>query len=71
MATQRERKIREGRKSRWIRDLMNVQVDSPRRRKASYATRFANPPTKKKIGITWRTHVASQSPEVAPIALVR
>jgi hypothetical protein len=31
---------------------------------------FENPPTKKKIGITWRNHVISQSQDVTPIALV-
>src|SRR5712692_10160664 len=31
---------------------------------------FEKPPTKKKIGITWNTQVASHRPEVSPIALV-
>ncbi len=49
---------------------MNAPVLSPRSWYASYATRFENPPTKKKIGITWRNQVASQSHDVRPIALV-
>ncbi len=49
---------------------MNAPAVSPRAWYASKATRFANPPTKKKMGITWRNHVASQSHEVTPIALV-
>ena len=49
---------------------MNAPVVAPRLRYASKVTRFANPPTKKKMGITWRNHVASHSHAVTPIALV-
>jgi hypothetical protein len=31
---------------------------------------FENPPTKKKIGITWKNQVASHTQEVSPMALV-
>jgi len=29
-----------------------------------------NPPTKKKIGMTWKNHVASQRPDDSPMASV-
>jgi hypothetical protein len=45
-------------------------VVAPRRRNASSAVRFENPPTKKKIGITWKNQVASHSHAVTPTALV-
>jgi hypothetical protein len=50
---------------------MNAAVPSPRRRNASYVVRFENPPTKKKIGMTWNSHVPSQSPLERPTALLR
>ena len=67
---QRLRKTMEGRRSRSSRARMNVHVDRPLRRAESYATRFEKPPTKKKIGMTWKTQVKSQRPGVTPIALV-
>jgi hypothetical protein len=48
----------------------NAPVVAPRRWNESSAVRFENPPTKKKIGITWKNHVASQSQAVTPTALV-
>src|SRR5918996_735024 len=59
-----------GRRRRASRVRTNSQVESPRRRNARYVTRFENPPTKKKIGMTWRNHVAIHSHGVRPIALV-
>ena len=50
---------------------MNANVDSPRRLNERYVTRFENPPTKKKIGMTWNSHVPNHSPLERPTALVR
>ena len=41
----------------------------PSRRYESYVTRFENPPTKKKIGMTWKIHVPNHRPEESPTAL--
>ena len=46
------------------------QVGSPLRRYASRAVKFEKPPTKKKIGITCKAQVASQSHALTPTALV-
>ena len=44
-------------------------VPCPRRRSASRVTRLAKPPTKKKTGITWSTHVASHNHGTIPSTL--
>src|SRR2546426_1699225 len=64
------RKTSDGRSSRRSRLFTNAHVVSPRRRNESYATKFEKPPTKKKIGITWKNQVASHIHDVTPTALV-
>ncbi len=68
MTSQEPRKMAVGLSSRSARDLRNVAVPIPRRMAASYDVAFEKPPTKKNTGITWNTHVASQSPDVTPTA---
>jgi len=68
--SQNPRKTSDGRRSRSTRERTNAPVDSPRRLNESYVTRFENPPTKKKTGMTWKNQVPAQSPAVTPTALV-
>ena len=70
ITTQIPSRIADGRSSRCRRARTKSQSDPPLRRLESYATTLEKPPTKKKIGMTWNTHVASQSPRVTPMALV-
>ena len=70
IAPQTMKNTNEGRSRRIARLRTNEPSLSPRRRAASSDTRFEKPPTKKKIGITCSTQVASQSQDVTPIALV-
>ena len=59
-----------GLSKRTARVRRNLRTPPPlRAARLRYATKFAKPPTKKKIGMTWKTQVASHRPEVTPIAL--
>src|SRR5438067_476672 len=62
ITTQIPRRIADGRSSRCRRARTKSQSEPPLRRLESYATTLEKPPTKKKIGMTWNTHVASLNP---------
>src|SRR5207249_11585711 len=64
------RNTREGISSRTSRSFTTDHADRPRRSCAWNVTKFENPPTKKKIGMTWKIHVPSHRYEVTPTALV-
>jgi len=68
--THAARRIATGFSSRAMREATNSVAPCPLRRRPSTVSRLENPPTKKKIGITWNAHVRSQSPDVTPTALV-
>src|SRR5439155_8461098 len=69
MPNQAATKIAVGLSSRTARVRRKSAVLRPRSRNARYATKFENPPTKKKIGMTWNSHVPIHRPDVTPIAL--
>lgn len=46
---------------RQVRVAANSTNPDPRRSNASSVTRFEKPPTKKKTGMTWKTHVSSHA----------
>ena len=69
MPSQTATKIAVGLSSLTARVRRNSPVLRPWSRNARYATKFEKPPTKKKIGMTWNSHVPTHSPEVTPMAL--
>ncbi len=64
------RNTSDGFSSRTSRSFTNDHADPSRRSCAWNVTMLENPPTKKKIGITWNAHVPSHRYEVTPTALV-
>src|SRR4029453_8152649 len=70
ITVQPARHTRGGLRSRAPRSFTNDHDDPPRRSCAWNVTMLENPPTKKKIGMTWNTHVPSHRYDVPPTALV-
>ncbi len=68
ITAQAARKTKLGTSRRASRERSQSNPDAPRARNERHDTRFENPPTKKKIGMTCRTQVRIQPQDSTPMA---